>query len=159
VRLEGKIDALQWIGKIGGADAESLLRKAVTKAGAAPVAKAWIGDALIPTSTTFDTEENTIVCLRGRAAMGLVFTRKSDNVDVVNKFLTEELAYCAANKTFTALYDPLVSAMAYNDFIVDNDLESLFKLFGSSERLDALRPYINSYAWRNYVDKKDAVDN
>lgn len=154
-RLAGKIDALEFMGKLGGHEAETFLREAVTEQGAARVAGLWLRDGLLPTSSTFKTQENTVVFVRGRAAMGLVFTGKPENVEIVRRYLEEEIAYCAANNTYTRLYNPLASAMVYNDFIADNGLESLFSLFGTRERVGALRPYIKKYAWQNYVKNEN----
>jgi hypothetical protein len=156
-RLSGKTDALKWIGKLGGEDAEAFLRKAVTEDGAAEVAKAWLADGLIPDSSTFCTKANTIVRIRGRAAEGLVFTGRVENIAIVKNHFTKEITYCAENKKYTRLYNPLRAAMAYSDFIEDHDLESLFNLFGSRERRKALRPYIRRYRWQDYLkDNEEA---
>ncbi|MHC4527560.1 MAG: hypothetical protein ACYS29_06770, partial [Planctomycetota bacterium] len=154
-RLSGKIDALQWIGKLGGDESGTLLSRAVTEDGAAQVAKAWLADKLIPDSSTFGAMGNTVVFIRGRAAMGLVFTRKPENVAIVRDLATKEITYCAENQKYTRLYSPLVSAMVYDDFIEDHDLESLFNLFGSRERRKALRPYIRKYKWQDSVEEDE----
>jgi len=152
-RLGGKIDALKWIGKIGRHQVNALLRAAVTEDGAAELAKAWLGHGLVPKSSTFNTIANTIVRIRGRAAEGLVLTEDKENIDVVKRLFAKEIDYCRANKKISRLYNPLRSAIAYHDFIADNDREALFSLFGSQELRRQLRPYIKKYSWQQYVQQ------
>jgi len=141
-KLLGKIDALQWLGTIGGPLSDKVLREAITEEGAARLAKAWLGDGLLTTSSLFNTAANTIVLIRGRAAMGLALTTKPKNIDLLKQFYEEEAASCRSNKKKTLLYSEFVSAMVVQDFIATNDREAYLNLLGTPEpRLTALRPY------------------
>jgi len=144
-RVMGKIGALVSIGRIGGPQAEIVLRNAITEEGAIRLAKSWIKEGLIPDSSTFKSKENTIDIIMGRAAMGLVYAGGAENIEIVKRLFEKERAFCEKNKVTTRLYSGLVSAMARQDFIVENGLEAHLNLLGSSRFLNAMLPYHVKY--------------
>ena len=146
-RIIGKISSLMWIGKIGGNAADIILRDAITKQGAARLANAWIERELLPNSSTFKSTENTIMVIRGRAAKGLAYSGKRENIDIVKQLYAQEDAYCRKNKKVTTLYNGLVDAMAIQAFIAENSRENLLNALGTINYLEVLGPYIDKYAW------------
>jgi len=146
-RIGGKVSALKWIGKIGGDEADIILRDAVTEQGAARLANAWIEGDLLPNSSTFESKENVVELIRGRAAKGLVYSGRPENIDIVKLLYAQEDAYCRTNRKVTRLYNGLVDAMATQAFIAENSRESLLNISGASNHLDIIEPYIRKYAW------------
>lgn len=146
-KIIGKISSLMWIGKIGGDEANVILRDAVTKQGAARLANAWIEGKLLPNSSTFKSRENTIMVIRARAAKGLAYSGKPENIAIVKQLYAQEDAYCIKNKKVTTLYNGLVDAMAIQAFIAENRRENLLNTLGTINYLEVLGPYIDKYAW------------
>lgn len=146
--IMGKVRAFEWIGKIGGNRVNSILRDALTEEGAQRLTKAWI-DGELPVLGKKGGRKEVIEVLRGRAAMGLVFTQQTDNINLVKQQYEQEHARCKANKTTNRYYGGLVCAMADQAFIEENDRESRFNLWGSGGlELKAVRPHIIRYNWR-----------
>jgi len=146
-RMSGKVSTLMWIGKIGGSEADSILREAVTKQGALRLASDWIDGDLVSGSKSYGNKENVVTLIRGRAAKGLAFSGNPKNIEIVKQLYAQEHAYCLKNKKVTRLYNGLVDAMSIQDFIAENGRESYLETFGESNRLDVIAPYITKYAW------------
>ena len=146
-RVEGKVSSLIWIGKIGGDEADIILREAVTEQGALRIANAWIERDLLPNSKSYGNKENVVTLIRGRAAKGLAYSGRPENIDAVKQLYAKEDAYCQTNRKVTRLYNGLVDAMAIQAFITENSRESLLETLGESNHLDIIAPYIMKYAW------------
>lgn len=145
-RIAGKISALVWIGKIGGDEADTVLREAVTEEGALRLADAWIDGNLLETSSSYGNKENVVTLIRCRAAQGLAYSGKPENIDIVKRLYAEEDARCREDKKVTKLYNGLVDAMSTQAFIADNSRENLLESHGEDQH-SLLRPYIRKYAW------------
>jgi hypothetical protein len=139
VAIGGKIWSLAWIGKIGGDQADSILKKAATKEGARELAKAWIDEE----SKSFQNN-NFITHIQRAAIEGLVFSGKKENLDFVEKLYNEQKALSLKNKAQTDLMDSLIDAMACKSCIDDHGIGGYFKIW-HSDNLNTLGPYLDKY--------------
>jgi hypothetical protein len=151
----GKIRSLEWIGRIGGPEAEAALREMVTAAGAEAVVAGWRVTGELP-EVYAETPGHAADLLRGRAAQGLVFTGNPAAIRLVEEMYATEHARCAAGRQVTSLYDGLVEAMAEYDYIRahGNRIEAYFETIGQEHYLDKMEPFIRARAW--YLQKPDA---
>lgn len=90
-----KTMALVNLGFTGGARAEAFLRLALTEDGPEELADDWLHDVPGPPAT--DRPEGYHNLIRGRAAAGLVYTRKPENLELVRALYQELHQYVQAN--------------------------------------------------------------
>jgi len=141
--LGGKIWSIAFIGKIGGEQADEILKKAVTEDGAIEIASNWINEELWP-DKNWDKSE-VIGYIRNAAMRGLVLTRKSDNVDIVKNIYEDEFNRVLKTKKATRLCAYAIDSMAANDFIAEHSMEEYLNLTAVDRGLD---PYIMKYSPR-----------
>jgi hypothetical protein len=141
-RLLGKISALIGIGRIGGEQANIILRNSTTEEGATQLAKIWI-EGQLPTSVK--SKEEVVAYIKGRAAMGLISSRKPENIEIVRQLFAKEEAYCKENRKVTKFYKDLASAIAVQDFTEKNGYEAYLNLLGSGRYFNAMMPYVAKY--------------
>ncbi|MHC4362288.1 MAG: DUF1573 domain-containing protein, partial [Planctomycetota bacterium] len=141
--LAGKIWTLVFVGQIGGPQADSVLRQALTDEGAAQLAKAWIDGQLVPNTPFWDDRNSVITFIRSCAANGLVLSRKQENIDIVKRLYAD----CKTSKENNQLLEQsLVESLAIHDFIAENGLEAYFSLdVSATAMLEALEPYLKKY--------------
>lgn len=148
-KIGGKIWTIAWIGKIGGDTANSILKKAVTNAGAQELAKAWITKETWPNQTW--STETAIGYIQNAAMKGLIYTQKPENIALVEKLYNEEKEMCYKNKKKTVIMSYLIDAMAEKDFIADhnNNVESWFLFQDKREEMgySEITPYIEKYTF------------
>lgn len=136
-----KLWALKWIGKIGGDEADSILRKAVTEKGAVDLA-VWLDDKPWPRKGL--TRENVIGFIRQAAMTGLVLTGKAENIRLVEEIYEQELPAAIRTKKATIVFGGAIDALAIKDFIAENGLEAYLSLYGNN-KLKKLSPYLRKY--------------
>ncbi|HUT30417.1 MAG TPA: hypothetical protein VMX13_11555 [Sedimentisphaerales bacterium] len=141
--LVGKIWSLAFIGKIGGEQADEILKNAVTEDGAIEIASNWINQELWP-EKNWDKSE-VIEYIRNAAMIGLVFTRKSDNLGIVKNIYEDEFNRVLKTKKATRLCAYTIDSMAANDFIAEHSMEDYLNL-GGAEEIRSLTPYIMKYS-------------
>jgi hypothetical protein len=149
--IMGKVRVLEWIGKIGGNRADPILRDALTEEGAQRLTKAWI-DSELPVLGKKGGRKEVIQLIRGRAAQGLIYSQKAENINLVKKCYGQVHADYQASETIDCLYNGIVSAIAEQAFIEDHDLESRFNLWGSGLEGNSLDSYVKKYHW--YLQEK-----
>ena len=133
----------------GGDTANSILKKAVTNAGAQELAKAWITKETWPNQTW--STETAIGYIQNAAMKGLIYTQKPENIALVEKLYNEEKEMCYKNKKKTVIMSYLIDAMAEKDFIADhnNNVESWFLFQDKREEMgySEITPYIEKYTF------------
>ncbi|MHC4498355.1 MAG: M56 family metallopeptidase, partial [Planctomycetota bacterium] len=141
--LAGKIWTLVFVGQIGGPQADSVLRQALTDEGAAQLAKAWINGQLVQDTPFWDDRNSVITFIRSCAANGLVLSRKQENIDIVRQLYAD----CRTGKENNQpLEQYLVESLAIHDFITKNGLEAFLSLdISGTAMLKALGPYLQKY--------------
>ncbi|HUT29694.1 MAG TPA: hypothetical protein VMX13_07875 [Sedimentisphaerales bacterium] len=144
-RFLGKVRALRLIGRIGGKEADGILRKALTEEGSLELAKEWI-DGPLPGKYNKNRTE-TLGVMRGSAAQGIVFAGDAENIKLVEKLYERVHEDCKNKAVVNELYYQLVDAMAARDFVADNGLEEYFNVSGNEVRAGKLDPYIKKYGW------------
>ena len=65
--------------------------------------------------------------------MGLVYTQKPENLELVRKMYEQEHALCQQQKASTKLHGQLVDAMAFQDVISEIGMDGYWKLYGTNE--------------------------
>jgi hypothetical protein len=141
--LVGKIWSIAFIGKIGGEQADEILKNAVTEDGAIEIASNWINQELWP-DKTWDKSE-VIEYIRNAAMIGLVLTRKSDNLDIVKNIYEDAYNRVVKTKKWTRLCAYAIDSMAANDFIAEHGMEEYLNLTGGEE-IRSLTPYSMKYS-------------
>ena len=143
-RVLGKIRSLGSIGRIGGTEADSILKKALTAEGAQELAGEWI-DGPLPLKSKFD-KTYVIEHIQGAAAVGIVYSQNEENIRLVEELYEKEVAEYKENKVITELGNHLVGALAYRDLIREKGMEAYLNLSGSGEFGD-LVPYLDRYSY------------
>jgi hypothetical protein len=151
--LLGKICTIEWIGLIGGDMADSILQKAVTREGSIELAKDWIEDGLWTDKNL--SKELLIGYIQGCAMKGLVFTRKPENIKVVEKIYTQEKNRVIEEKS-GKVRGYLIDAMAANDYISDHDGDIGAFLRRDPEIDFSFREYIRKY--RVSIPEEDSAN-
>jgi hypothetical protein len=141
-RLLGKISALIWIGKIGGEQANIILKNSATEQGAAQLAKNWI-EGQLPTSVK--SKEEIIDYIRSNAVMGLIYSRKPENIEIARQLFTKEEARCRKNREETEFYRGSASAIAIQDFAEENGFDTYLNFLGTNQHINAMIPYLTKY--------------
>ncbi|MHC4109888.1 MAG: hypothetical protein ACYSUY_02375 [Planctomycetota bacterium] len=136
-----KPGAIKWIGKIGGDEADLILRKAVTEQGAVNLAE-WLDDKPWPRKGM--KRKHVIGFIRQAAMTGLVLTGKAENIRLVEEIYEQELPSAIRTKKATMVFGGAIDALAIKDFIAENGLEAYLSLYGNN-RLKKLRPYLRKY--------------
>jgi RNA polymerase sigma factor (sigma-70 family) len=141
-----KIEALRWLGLVGGKEVGPVLRQALTKDGAVSLAKDWLDSLLLATFKPMD-RDRAIALIQGRAAMGIVYTQTVEDIALVERAYRLEDAHFRKNGVITKLYSELVTAMATRDLIAAKGLDGYLQLQGTGKSFQAIRPYISKYSW------------
>ena len=146
----GKIRSLEWIGRIGGEKAEAFLKEALTADGAKALVKSWTQSSPFPEAIrggATRAEEH----LRGRAAKGLIFTGKPENIALAMSVYEKEHKHAMETGEIGRFYTGLVSAAAAADYIADhgNRTEVYLDLNGDSFQADKISPYLKKRSWRS----------
>ena len=128
--LQGKIWSLAYIGKIGGKEADSILKKAITKEGAKELTKSWLDDQLWKDDFKSYDKEEVIIEVQKAALHGLVFTGKPENWKIVEDLYNRNKEISMKNGEKTDIISSLVSVMGARDFIIDhnNNPEAYFRI-------------------------------
>ena len=144
--LVGKLWSIAFTGKIGGDTVDNILKKGVTKEGAEELVKAWIDKELWPQKNWSKIE--IIDYIRNAAMQGLVYTDKTDNLEIVKQIYDKEYDYAVNTKKFTKLCAYAIDSMVARDFIAEHSIEDYFNLCSgsSSEIMKTLGPYIVKYS-------------
>ncbi|MBN1974947.1 MAG: hypothetical protein JW787_15000 [Sedimentisphaerales bacterium] len=139
--LNGKIWILCEIGKIGGKEADSILRKAITKEGARELVKDWVDEELWQ-DKVYDSN-GVILIVRNAAVKGLINTCKPENWKIVEDIIEN---VNNENKDIAIL---AAEALSVRDFIVenDNDIEAFYRV-----EVDRLPGVITKY-YKKYREK------
>jgi hypothetical protein len=137
--INWKVRALESVGLVGGDEASEILRQAITPEGAVELAKAWID---LPLPGVAGGREQVIKEIRGRAAMGLVYTQVPRNVELVSEF------YQRAEQDPSQNFGALAEAMARRDMIVQMGLEEMLLQTTGGRGRGAIAPYLSRYSRR-----------
>ena len=89
-RCGRKIESLQWIGLIGGEEADKALRQALTRDGARELIKEWIDGPLpdwVSVSWENEPKGQLIEKIQGYAAIGIVRSQNQQSIQLVEKLL------------------------------------------------------------------------
>ena len=117
----GKIWSLAYIGKIGGKEADSILRKAITKEGAKELAKDWLDEQLWQDKGKYANKDNVIIDIQHAAIIGLLFTTKKENWKIVEDLYNQDKETSIKKGRKTDIVSYLTEAMGLRDFLVDNN--------------------------------------
>jgi hypothetical protein len=148
--IAGKIWSIALIGKIGGATADAVLRKALTREGIEELAKSWINEEKWSKGRAPLGKDFAIRYTRNAAIQGLVYTGKPENWKLVEKLYNEQKEISTKEQKQTDMMAPLVDAMATKAFIADNnnEVEAYFRL-DRQAGVGPLRPYLDKYSLRS----------
>ncbi len=144
--MGGKIWSIAWIGKIGGKEADSILRRVITKEGARELAKAWINDELWQDKYFQNNKDRVIKNIQSAALQGLAFSKNQENLDFLEKLYNENFDISIKNNAPTDLMSPLVDAMAHKDYIADHGYDGYFAVWHSDDGR-IMGPYIRKYSF------------
>jgi len=143
--LAGKMWSIAFIGKIGGEQADDILRQAYTRNGAAALAQNWLDKQQWP-KREWKGKKDVINYITNAAIQGLVYSGKKQNIKIVEQLYKEEAAKVKKTKRPTKLCAYLVDAMAARAFIADhNDKCEAFFALTPQKQSKALRPYLRKY--------------
>ncbi len=141
--LLGKIWTPAYIGMIGGDQADTILREAVTSEGAAKLAENWIDGPLVGNNDRWSDKEEVLLYLRNAVLHGLVCTGKKENIELVKGMYFAKGADMERNIKMR-MY--LLDAVTKSEYIGHHGREAFFELQGNSHKLlGALQPYIMKY--------------
>ncbi len=136
----GKVKSLQWVGLIGGEQADSVLTRAITPDGARELVKEWI-DGPLPIWAA-KKEGDLLDMIRSYAALGAVYSQNKESMQLVEDLYETVRAESMKKGTFAELDKKLVFAMAARDLIGIIGMEEYRNLLGTEALYDALRPYM-----------------
>jgi len=143
----GKLWSLAWIGKIGGKEADSILRKAITEEGARELVKDWIADEAWQDKFLKENKDRIIPSIRYNALEGLAFSKSQENHDFLEKLYKEHFDISMDNRAPTDLMSPLVDAMANKAYIADHGIEDYFNIAWHTDNGNIIGPYIQRYSF------------
>ena len=162
-----KINAVGTLGHTNGDVARATVRDALTENGAAKLAEEWLGRDL---PAEFQSNPGGVVsAIRGRAALGLVYSLDEDNVRMVEK-LYESMApdvkkrrahlresslgfydLTLEEQNLDGLFNALVSALATRDLIRDVGNDQFLEIAADNDALyRALGGYLRKYSAGSY---------
>lgn len=159
-RCGGKIESLQWIGLIGGDEADKTLRQALTRDGARELIKEWI-DGPLPdwASASWENEPQgqLIERIQGYAAMGIVYSQNQQSIRLVDElYKTVNTERILNNRRYT-LYTMLREATANRNLIEVIGIKEYCNLLGGDgdKYYRAIIPYREMEAYRIRDQKYD----
>jgi hypothetical protein len=135
-QVMGKISALRWIGIIGGKQANSILREAVTEKGAEELTSAWNNNAPISITSLLKSKEDVINQIRASAIYGIMCSGDTENIEIIKKLYEIEEEKCRSHnkdnslEAPSSLHNSLVEAMGKLDYIKEHSLEDYLILTG-----------------------------
>jgi hypothetical protein len=141
----GKVESLQWIGLIGGKEADRALRRAIAPDGAEDLVKEWI-DGPLPAWAAKD-RDLLFRRIQAHAALGIVYSQNKDSMQLVDNLFNAVEADCMKRETVTEQYKMLVRAMAARDMIEDIGMARYRDLLGTEELYEERRPYMTKRGW------------
>ncbi len=148
VWIRDKIDALTYVGKIGGEMAYHVLKDAVTREGAVRLAQAWIDSESLKGEDW--TRNDQVRFIRKAAAEGLVLLRQTRANDIIEELYVASCRsisqYAIQRKTNLNSY--LVQYLAARDYIKDHSFDEYLVMRDDYEMLlstAGLRPYMFRY--------------
>jgi hypothetical protein len=145
-RCAGKITSIQWIGLIGGEEADKTLREALTPDGARELIKEWI-DGPLPDWATASREKEPqgrlIQKIQGHAAMGIVYSQNQQSIRLVEELYERANTERLLNNRGSTLCSRLKEAMVNHYLIEAIGIEEYCKLLGGDgeKYWRAIRPY------------------
>lgn len=138
-RVTAKVRALEWAGLAGKDDASAILRKAITPQGAAELAAQWIDSPALPNVN--GGKDAILDAIRGRAAIGLVYSQVPENLELV------EETYQRSEAERPAFTNLLSEAMARRDMIADMGMEKyLADTMAGGRGRGAIATYLQKYS-------------
>ncbi|MBN1974949.1 MAG: hypothetical protein JW787_15010 [Sedimentisphaerales bacterium] len=142
-----KIRTLSHIGKIGGPQADSILKKAITKEGAKELAKSWLDAQKWQEKMQYNTKDKVIEDIQDAALEGLIFTAKQENWKIVADLYSQSMQDTIKSKEMTPYMSSLAGAMGLRDFVIDhnNDVKAYYRI-----QTDKLPGTMSSYI-QNYL--------
>lgn len=160
--IAGKIRAVSGVGFLKGEKVDDFLKEMLTPKGATSCVSSW-GYNILPRMWQ-DQREYMSIMLRGKAAQGLVYTQKKDNIRIVKTLYDTTLAELSSdlkerqkifpeakvtrkdlNQVEVALLSQLVDAMAIRDFIKKNGLQAYYEIHNSEREGHYLHPYLRKH--------------
>jgi hypothetical protein len=166
--LASKVRALDTLGYVGGAEAGAFLRQAFSDEGARAIREGWTDGPFPPPWDEYP--ECLVLEIRGRAALGLILTRDTDNIQEVQDAyrVTDaemrsiqdypDLCYSSRDKLtphqleMEKFYGDLIQSMADNDLINDIGMDEFINLQGTTTYSEKVCEYINQYtSWFSYA--------
>jgi hypothetical protein len=140
-----KVRSIQWVGMLGGAAADKLLREAMTADGAAALAANW-GDSPVPPAWRRIPPD---MLVRGRAAIGLILTRDPENRKLVEAFYEEARDEAFRTKDASMVHSSgLGDAMAIRSAIEEIGYEEYLDLLGDRQYWEVMTPYVRKFMLR-----------
>lgn len=127
----GKIQAITWLGFLGGEEAEVVLMQAMTPDGARELAKEWIHGPLPVWATT--PEEDIVGTIQGLAAIGIVHSQNQQGILKAHALLAAAQADCRQRGHFTMKLRRTAQAMAIRDLIQSIGMVAYLDLLGTVE--------------------------
>jgi hypothetical protein len=109
--LMGRRNILEAIGRVGGTNAEAILKQALTKEGARELSRAWFSQ--VPAEVF--PPDNLVGLIRGGAAKGLVYINTPESLELVRAEYNRERQACIAADKLSRYYNYLASALATMD--------------------------------------------
>ncbi|HUT31145.1 MAG TPA: hypothetical protein VMX13_15225 [Sedimentisphaerales bacterium] len=145
-----KWHALDSLGYIGGENAETVLRRAMTADGAKELTKEWLGG--VPVSAF--AQDSVVANLRGYAAKGLAFSPKPAMHDLIRSEYDRERQACIdAGVIAAAYFNQLCDAMARMDVVKEVGIEAHRALYDGQGSYSALYgKHIRKYLLFEAVD-------
>jgi len=145
---QGKIRSLRAIGMIGTELANETLRKAITFEGAQEMIRHWSDKSEGSLPGPFGSMRSIVQDVRSSAAVGLVLTRKPDNVALVKKLYDQERVY-PEDWQERGLYrrdmNVMTGAMTYQAVIDEKGWDYLVRAIDTEEELSLLGPYMKRF--------------
>ena len=127
-----KIWTLPHFGKIGGKEADSILRKAITVEGAKELSKAWCEEQEKKwRENGYDSDkENVVLTIQQAAFQGMILTGKKENWKIIEDLYNIENETMIKTEKMPDTLAFLVDAMALRDFLIENnnDIEAFYRL-------------------------------
>ncbi len=146
-RCSGKIESLKWIGLIGNKEADEILSKALTSDGARELIKEWIDGPLPIWATT--QQQDIIGQIQGYAAIGIVYSRNQQNIQLVEKMYDQACAECKEQNFVSSYCRILAEAVTSNQLIESKGMESFCKLMwddSGAESYNVTKYFESEYA-------------
>ncbi len=159
-RCGGKIRSLQWIGLIGGEEADKTLRQALTRDGARELIKEWI-DGPLPkwASASWENEPQgqLIERIQGYAAMGIVYSQSQQSMRLADELYKTANTERILNNRRHTLSSRLREATANRHLTEAIGIEEYCHLLGGDgdKYYSAITPYREMEAYKTRDRKYD----